>query len=230
LNYRVVDLRVFTPVLMCCASGLCAQEANAEQSGNSQDSSASANSLIAPARAYTPLDRYQKYLYSLNEMAGPARWIGFAVHAAFDQAQKSPGVWGNGPDSYGFRVANAFGRSFLRTNIGFSVRAFDREDPRYFRLASGTGWRRMRYAFTRTVIARRDDGGWTPAYSSLVADYTTPFLAQTWRPEKFSVGRGFRGGSVSVGLGFGSNLWHEFWPDLKKKVWKGSKHFPASGQ
>jgi hypothetical protein len=133
---------------MCCASDLCAQGPDEEQPSNSPDSSVSLNSPIAPAIAYTPLDVEQKYLYSLNEMASPARWIGFAVHAAFDQAQKSPGVWGNGPDSYGFRVANAFGRSLLRTNIAFCVRAFDREDPRYFRLASGTAWKRVRYALT----------------------------------------------------------------------------------
>jgi hypothetical protein len=39
-----------------------------------------------------------------------------------------------------------------------------------------------------------------PAYSRLVADYATPFPAQTWQPENFSAGRGFRGGSVAVGM------------------------------
>ena len=80
------------------------------------------------------------------------------------------------------------------------------------------------------VMARNDDGGWMPEYSRLAADYATPFLAQTWRQEKFGIGRGFRRGSVAVGIGFGSNLWQEFWPDLKKKVWRGSKRFPARAQ
>ena len=80
-----------------------------------------------------------------------------------------------------------------------------------------------KYALTRTLMARRDDGGWMPAYSRFVADHATPLLGQTWRPEKFSVGRGFRGGSVGLGIDFGSSLVQEFWPDLKKKIWKGSK-------
>jgi hypothetical protein len=157
-------------------------------------------------------------------MVGPGHWLGFALHAAFDQARASPGAWGNGADSFGVRVANSFGRSFVRQNIAFGVRAVDGEDPCYFRLGNGTHWTRVKYAFTRSVIARRDDGAWMPAYSRFVSDYATSFLAQTWRPEPFSVGRGFRGGSVTIGLGAGSNLVQEFWPDVRDKIRKRSKH------
>ena len=219
-------LRVFIP-LVVCASALTAQQPDVGQPEASSNSLVSASSPSAPL--YTPLDLTQKYVYSVNETVSPVRWIGFAVHAAMDQAQKSPGAWGNGPDSFGIRVANVFGRNLLQANIAFGVSAFDREDPRYFRMEKGTSWKRARYALTRTVMARRDDGRWMPACSRLIADYSTPFIAQTWRPERFSVGRGFRGGSVAVGMGFGSNLWQEFWPDLKKRVWKGSQRFPASG-
>ena len=150
-------------------------------------------------------------------MAGPAQWIGFAVRAGMDQAEKSPNAWGYGADSFGVRMASRFGKSFLRENIAFGVRAMDGEDPRYFRLGKGGGWKRTRYAFTRSFMARNDDGSWMPAYSRFVADYATPFIAQSWRPEVFSAARGFRGGSVGMGVGFGSNLGQEFWPDLKKQ-------------
>ena len=222
-----VSVRVFIPLLLCACS-LKAQQPDADQPETSSNSVVSTSS--PSVLSYTPLDLTQKYLYSLNETTGPAQWIGFALHATLDQAQKSPGIWGSGPDAFGMRVANAFGRNLLRANIAFGVRAFDHEDPRYFRMDKGTPWKRVRYALTRTVMARQDDGRWMPAYSRLVADYATPFLAQTWRPENFSVGRGFRGGSVAVGMGFGSNLWQEFWPNIKKKVWKGSQRTPASGR
>lgn len=166
--------------------------------------------------AYVPLDLKQKYLYTFNEAMGPARWIGFTIHAAMDQVQRSPNAWGNGPDSFGVRVASHFGKSLLRENIAFGVRALDHEDPRYFRDGKGSGWSRTKYALTRTILARRDTGEWMPAYSRIFASYTTPFLVEGWRPEKFSVGRGLRSGSVGIGMGFGSNLWQEFWPDVKK--------------
>jgi len=231
LNRSFRSLGVLTPLLVCCAGCITAQEPDSDKLPGPADAAVSEpNSAITPALAYTPLDLAQKYLYSFHEMAGPAHWIGFAVHAAMDQVRKSPGAWGNGADSFGVRMANSFGRSFLRQNIAFGVRAFDREDPRYFRMEKGTGRQRTKYAFTRAFISRKDDGGWMPAYSRLVADYATPFLAETWRPERFGIGRGFRQGSVGVGLGFGSNLWQEFWPDLKKKFLKGSRRFPESTQ
>jgi hypothetical protein len=57
-----------------------------------------------------------------------------------------------------------------------------------------------------------------PAYSRFLADYTTPFVTQSWHPEAFSTGRGIRGGSIAIGMGFGANLWPEFWPDVRKSV------------
>jgi hypothetical protein len=236
--YILRSLRVFTPLLVCYSNVLSAQQADTDTVSTPPDTSVStADSSIAvsasdssPALVYTPLDLRQKYFYSLNEMAGPSQWIGFAVHAALDQARKTPDAWGNGAGSFGVRMANHFGITFLRENIAFGVRAFDREDPRYFRMEKGTAWNRAKYAMTRTFIARKDDGGWMPAYSRLTADVATPFLAQAWRPDKFTMGRGFRGGSANIGISMGSNVWREFWPDLKKKVWKNSKRFPQTEQ
>jgi len=183
---------------------------------------------VDPLLTYTPLDLKQKYLFSLYAMAGPTQWIGFAVHAAMDQAEKTPVAWGSGMDSFGVRMANHFGRSFLRENIAFGVRALDHEDPRYFRMEKGTFWNRTRYALNSTFLARRDDGGWMPAYSRFISDYATPFISSTWDPQKFTVAHGIRGGSLGIGMGFGSNLFSEFGPDLKKRFWKRSRHMPDS--
>jgi hypothetical protein len=167
--------------------------------------------------SYVPLDLKHKYLYSFDEMAAPTRWIGFAIHAGMDQAQKTPVAWGNGADSFGVRMASHFGRSFLRENIAFGVRALDGEDPRYFRLGKGSGMKRTKYAFTRAFIARKDDGGWMPAYSRFAADFATPFLSQTWFPGKYGPGHLARGGALGSGMAIGSNLGSEFWPDIKKQ-------------
>jgi hypothetical protein len=210
---------------MCYAAGLTAQQADQDQPNEPPDSSESASSAIAPAPIYAPLDRTQKYFCSFNEMTGPTQWIGFAVHAAMDQARKSPGAWGNGADSFSVRMANAFcaktsrlacapwtGKIRVTSGSKTALPESVRSTPLPARLWLGT----------------TTENGCRP-YSRLAADYATPFLAQTWRPEKFGIGRGFRGGSVAVGIGFGSNLWQEFWPDLKKKV-KGSKRFPGTAQ
>jgi hypothetical protein len=234
LNYRFTALRVLTPVLVCCAArALLAQQTDQDQSPppivnpwNDPLESLVSTSSVPLDLPYTPLGLGQKYLFTLNEVVGPGQWVGFAIHAGLDQFRRTPEGWGNDTSSFGVRMANHFGQTFLRQNIAFGVRAFDHEDPRYFRLEKGTTWQRTKYALSRTLIARNDDGRWMPAYSRLVADFTTPFIAQAWRPDKFSVARGFRGASAGIGLGFGSNVFQEFWPDLKKKFWKRSRGSP----
>jgi hypothetical protein len=200
----------FLPVLFVCAPWVGAQDAT-------PGLPVAAVSPRVSLPAYTPLDLKHKYLYSLNETMGPARWVGFTIHAAVDQAEKSPGAWGYGADSFGMRVASHFGKSLLRENIAFGVRALDHEDPRYFRLGKGASWTRAKYALSRTFVARNDSGAWMPAYSRFVTTFATPMLIQSWQPEGFSAARGFRGGSIGIGVGFGSNLWQEFWPDMRKR-------------
>jgi hypothetical protein len=56
-----------------------------------------------------------------------------------------------------------------------------------------------------------------PAWSMLIAEYSTPFIAQQWRPNGTMGGRGLRAGSVGVGLSSTQNLLLEFWPDVRKK-------------
>lgn len=184
---------------------------------------------LPPLQIYVPLDLTHKFLYSFNEMMGPTEMLGFTVKAAMDQAQKSPSAWGSGIDSFGVRVASRFGREFLRENIAFGIRALDHEDPRYFRLGTGTRGSRVKYALSRTFLARKDtvaDGSvWIPAYGRLISDLAMPFLAQAWRPEPLSEARGFRQGSISVGMGFAANLWAEFWPDIRKRF-KMLRHAP----
>lgn len=184
---------------------------------------------LPPLQIYVPLDLTHKFLYSFNEMMGPTEMIGFTVKAAMDQAQKSPAAWGSGIDSFGVRVASRFGREFLKENIAFGIRALDHEDPRYFRVGTGTRGSRVKYALSRTFLARKDtvpDGSvWIPAYARLISDFAMPFLAQAWRPESLNEVRGFRQGSIAVGMGFASNLWAEFWPDIRKKF-KILRHAP----
>ena len=160
----------------------------------------------------------QKYFYTLGEMFTAPALIGFAIHAGFDQFRNDPAQWGQNPDSFAVRISSHFGRAFVRQDIAFAVRAIDHEDPRYFRLGNGTGWKRTKYAIKNTFIAHNDNGSMMPAYSRFISDYSTPFLVEVWRPEPFTASRGLRNGTVAFGLGSANNLWREFWPDVKKKL------------
>jgi hypothetical protein len=176
---------------------------------------------IAPVPAndpYVPLTLWQNYAWSLNQIVGPGELFVVAARTAFDHSRSRPSSWGGGTEGYAMRAASRLGRVAVRQELAFAVRALDHEDPRYFPSPQSGGWRRVRYAIGRTFVVRNERGGTMPAYSLLVADFATPFIAQTWRPEPIDAGRELRAGAVGIGFAAAGNIGREFWPDIRKKL------------
>lgn len=170
------------------------------------------------SQADVPLTLVQKYLVTMDQVAGPGALFAVGIHGMFDHVLDRPHQWGSGEGAIGPRIASDFGRRFLRQNIAFGVRALDHEDPRYFRSGHGSVLSRVRYAAIHTFQVRNDNGSAMPAYSLFVSAATMPFIAQAWRPETFSAARGFGGGGVCIGVAMATNIWDEFWPDLRAKL------------
>lgn len=189
------------------------------------DQNAAAPTVTAPpgsdqivSQLYIPLTLGQKYLFTADEVAGPGALFAVGIHGLLDEALNRPHQWGTGEGTIGLRIASDFGRRFLRQNIAFGVRALDHEDPRYFRSGHGNTLSRLRYATVHTFVVRDDHGAAMPAYSLFVSSSTMPFIAQSWRPEPFSVARGFGGDGVSIGFAVATNIWNEFWPDFRANL------------
>lgn len=188
-------------------------------------SSPGATDLVSPTSTsgepvYTPLTLKQKWLYSVSEIFGPSRLAGYTVHTIVDYAFDRPKQWGRSGDSFAVRAADHFGDAFIRYNLQFAIQAIDHEDPRYFRSGQHGGWNRTKYALVHTFVVRRDDQSWMPAYSLLATTYGMPFIIRQWRPEAFHTMSGIEAGSVGIGISMGSNIFSEFWPDLKRKLSK----------
>jgi hypothetical protein len=192
----------------------------AAASAAAQDSSDPAAGSTPPDNTYTPLTTKQNYMWSLKQAIGGPPLAVVAAHVLADQAMGRPVPFGSAEDSIAERIAWHFGRSFIRQNIAFGVRALDGEDPRYFALGAGSNWTRSKYAVGHAFLRRNREGGWMPAYSRLIADFATPFIAQQWQPQGLRVGQGFRAGASGLGLAVGSNLWYEFAPDVKREFRK----------
>jgi len=200
------------PLLLATTALLAQQAAVVEQD------LVSVQPPAASSDAYVQLTLGQNYLWSMHEMFNPVPLLVIAAKAGIDHSDNNPSRWGQGMEGYATRAASHFGRSFLRENIAFGIRAVDHEDPRYFRAHSKGAWKRTGYAASRTFVARSERGGNMPAYSTLVADFATPFIAQTWRPEPISAGRELRSGVMGIGINAVSNVGQEFWPDIRRML------------
>lgn len=142
-----------------------------------------------------------------------------SVQSGIEQATNAKREYGQGSLGYAKRYGADFTDAF--TNELFVVGVFPslmHEDPRYFRLGQGGGWRRTRYALSRVLIARTDSGGRRLNTSEFLGNFVSGALSQTYYPPSE---RGFAsvGTRMGVQLGYDAlfNILKEFYPDLKRK-------------
>ncbi len=175
----------------------------------------------SPPDPFVPLDVTHKFYYHLQRTVGPTAILGAAAYAAILQEANAPEEWKQGGAAYGHRLGSMVAWSGIHSSLAFGLDSTLHQDPRYFR-STGTGfWRRSGHALRGTILTRTDRGGETLSTWRLGSDYGSAVLSNLWYPSRLNTARlGFIQGSVTVGLDLLSNLASEFWPDVRKKVFR----------
>lgn len=150
-----------------------------------------------------------------------------AAFAGQGQLTNSVPAFGQGVAGY----ARYFATSYADLVIGnFMTEAIYptllRQDPRYFRLGTGSGFSRFRYAVTRIFWTRTDRGRWTFNYSEIGGNATAVAISNAYYPDHRDVSSAVSKLAVQIGVDMTSNLLKEFWPDLHDKL--SRKHKPAT--
>jgi hypothetical protein len=167
------------------------------------------------------LDVVGKLHYHAQSTYGPLALLGDAAYAAILQEARAPLEWQQGGAAYGKRVASMVAWSGIHSTLAFGLDSTLHQDPRYFR-SGGTGfWRRSGHALRGTLLTRTDSGGETLSTWRIGSAYGSAVLSNLWYPDRLNTARlGFIQGSVTLGLDLAGNLGKEFWPDIKRKVFK----------
>lgn len=140
--------------------------------------------------------------------------------AGIDQLSNFPREWERTGRGFGQRVASQYGRFAVGETIEFGVSAFRREDPRYYRIPDASFGKRIGHALKSGVWVRTADGTHhTLALSRIANAYGSRAIQLAWLPPQHrTFGRVMLRGTVSLGLNASMNLFSEFWPDVKKRV------------
>src|SRR5215475_13794292 len=89
-------------------------------------------------------------------------WPTYPTAAAFAllyQLENQSPSFGQGVQGYAKRFATACGDQLVGNMMTEGIMpALTHEDPRYFRLATGTTWHRLGYALSRILVTRTDSG------------------------------------------------------------------------
>jgi hypothetical protein len=170
---------------------------------------------------YIPLSlRHKAYLFGWRSIA-PSAWIKSGVAAAIAQARNSPEEWEGGTRGYGIRYGHRMLNRGVESGIGFGVAALLHQDGRYYRKPSAGFGKRILHSVSQAVVTHTDSGGMSFSAWRFAGNYGAQFISNAWRPEsQRDVGETLLRGTLSVGYDGASNLFKEFWPDIRRKIFK----------
>jgi hypothetical protein len=204
-------------IVLLILAGALGLPAVAQNPCNPDPAGASPATAAPPCLApLTPQARLQDFL---QDTFGPEALLGTAAGAGIGQARNHPSAWEQGMAGYGRRYGSSFGKHLVDHTIRLGVESVLGEDSRFLPSPRKETWSRIGHAVRQTFVARRGDGKETIAVGRLAGAIGGGMISRTWQPAGHD---GFLDGLQSGGLSFsfdiGLNVFHEFWPDLRKHL------------
>jgi hypothetical protein len=205
---------------------LCVFPLRAQEPTNPPSSPPSPNVLSSASSLdpFVPLAVKDKFTLYLKKTYGPTAFLKSGAIAGINQGRNHPMEWGRGWDGYGDRFGSSMGQRAVANTITFGVRALRGEDPRYFLSGQTRISARIKSAVAQTLVVHSDNGGRTVALGRIAGAFGGGVVSRTWHPEGDGIlWPGIQSGAMSLVYGALSNIFHEFWPDIKK-------HLPHQGR
>jgi hypothetical protein len=146
--------------------------------------------------------------------AGP---ISAGFGTAIDRPKQYGPHWEGFGKRYGMRLTGVSTGNAIEASLG----SLWGEDPRYFQSPRRGLGTRVKYVIKTTFVAPRRDGKLHPAYARYIGNVGNNFLSNTWRVQSEN-GAGTAALRCLLGVvgRMSGNAFAEFWPDVRKRVWR----------
>jgi hypothetical protein len=172
-----------------------------------------------PGAVLCTLEAKDKFILFVQDSLDPITFLGAGFNAGIGQAQNNDPAYGQGAAGYGKRfgasysgqASSAFFKDFAYPTIFF-------EDPRYYRMAHGSGRKRLLHALEHMIVARNENGSQMFNASEWLGTASATVLANVYHPD---YKRGFAPAARRVGYSVlsdgGFDVLREFWPEIAGK-------------
>jgi hypothetical protein len=174
------------------------------------------SSYVDPRESVPKLDAKDKMVFWLHEEVEPTVPLPALFSAGYSQLTGSDPKFGSGGAAFGERLGTVLLRqTSMRFFSDSLLPTLDHEDPRYFRLASGSYMARSFHAAEFAIIDRNDAGHRVANVSNLAGHLVASALTLAYYPDSSQNGRvvmktwGYALAGAAV-----DNLFLEFWPDV----------------
>ena len=167
------------------------------------------------------LSVHEKFQYRVIETFSVRGILGSALGSGIAQWAGVPHEWGGGVEGYGRRYGSSFGNAISRQVFAFGLDSALHEDPRYFPSNESGFIPRGRNVMKQILIAKKDDGTATFAYSRVISAFAAGQLVNTWQPRSNnSVRDGLERGALNLAGTFGYFALQEFFPFTRNSAFR----------
>lgn len=168
---------------------------------------------------YTPLATAQKFKIARSDSFDWPNYFLLAGYAVQGQIAAKGFSHNDGIAGFGEYYARALGDQIIGSYVTEAILpSLLHEDPRYFRLGTGTFWHRLSYAGSRLFLTKRDSGKTGFNVSEVAGNAGVEALATIYYPENRSAGESLERYGMLLGNDMISNVLTEFWPDIKRRL------------
>ena len=213
----MVSTRLLKLIGVLALAGLaCGQEQTSKRGFGPNLNTLNASDKVAPWTAK------QKYLEATKEAFDYGSFLVAGVFAGLSQLENQFPEYGQGAKGYAKRYGSNFGDLAISTFLTKAVLpAALHEDPRYYRLGQGGFKTRLRYVIGRTFITRKDNGRDGFNYSMVGGSAAAAAASNIYYPAgSRNAANAAQNWGLLLGANTGFNGLREFWPDIRKKVFK----------
>jgi hypothetical protein len=181
--------------------------------------SATAQRHYKPGVLLCTLEIKDRFWLFVRDSTDPVTFLNAGYNATVSQVQDTQPSFGTGPrgfgDRFGAALAGQASAGFLKD---FLYPTIFEEDPRYYRLGTGTTKRRVFHAMSHVVVAHNENGNRMFNFSEWLGDASVTILSNTYLPDNR---RGVMPVAESMASTMGNNMGYdilrEFWPEIAKK-------------
>src|SRR6202049_4034510 len=224
-------------ILVCVSFTAAAQDNNAAEPSVASPASVGGSSEVRPAQpeqqeppdkrvfgvlpnyrtanataTYTPITTKQKFIIaSKDSFDYPLVLLAGAVAGLGQLSNQNP-EFDQGMAGYGRRLGTSYADQAIgnmMTEAFFPT--FLREDPRYFRIGTGTVWSRTYYAATRIFVTGTDSGGKRFNFSEVLGNATAVAISNAYYPEGRTAADNAEKLAQQLGIDAVSQVLKEFW-------------------
>jgi hypothetical protein len=187
---------------------------------NGTSSSSLNTAATSSSDALQPISAKERIQWVVSGTLGPEGLAGEVLGAGWGTLFDSPKAYGTHWRGFGDRLGMSVAGNLTSDTMEAGLGAIWGEDPRYIRDGAASSFsHRLEHAAKMTFMAENRDGNVMPAYARFVAIPGSNFLSNAWRaPGDDTTDRAL----VRTGFGFlgrfGDNIFDEFWPDFKQKL------------